>query len=111
MKYRLGGIAKVLNWLLVATLVASCIASAVFLREYPAFAACVAALQVMLLVGVLRRSPLAYLAIATLSFLGLATALDRTDFLLAGTNLLTMLAALFVRSRLEWNRPPPTLPP
>jgi hypothetical protein len=104
MKYRLRGIAKVLNWLLAACLAASCIASVVMLREHPAFAAGVCALQAMLLVGVLRPSPLAYVGIATLSFFGVAAALDRTDLVLGAANLLAMLAALFVRDRLVLER-------
>jgi len=100
MKYRLTGTARMLNWLLAASLAASCIAGVVMLRGNPAFAAFVGALAALLLVGVLLRWPVAYIAIATLSFFGAAAALRRPDFLIGVINLLAMIAALFVRSRL-----------
>jgi hypothetical protein len=54
----------------------------------------------VLLVGVLRRWPFAYVVIATLSLFGLAAALRREDLVLAAGNGAAAAAALFVRGRL-----------
>jgi hypothetical protein len=100
MQYVLTGGARILNWVLAAMLMTSCAGAILLFRDSVGLTASVCVLSALLLVGVLIRSPLAYLGIATLSFFGAAAALSRTDMLLGVLNLLAMMAALFVRSRL-----------
>jgi hypothetical protein len=58
----------------------------------------------LLAIGVLLRAPMAYLCIATLSFLSLAGAMQQGDFALAAGNGLLFVLALFVRSQLRIER-------
>ena len=83
MQYTLVGSARALNWVLAATLATSAVASILQLRESVGFASFMFALTALLLVGVLLCWPFAYTSIATLSFIGVATALSREDLLFA----------------------------
>jgi hypothetical protein len=100
MKYALIGIARILNWLLAGILLSSACAAIFVLRDFVWLGATSAVMCVVLLVGVLRRWPFAYVAMATLSFFGLAAALRREDLVLAAIKGAAAAAALFVRGRL-----------
>ena len=100
MKYTLIGSARILNWVLAGALLSSALGSIFVLRDFVWLAATSAVMCVVLLVGVLRRWPFAYVAIATLSLFGLAAALRREDLVLAAANGAAAAAALFVRGRL-----------
>jgi hypothetical protein len=100
MKYTLIGTARILNWVLAGTLLSSAIGGIFVLRDFVWLAATFTVMCAVLLVGVLRRWPFAYVVIATLSLFGLAAALRREDLVLAAGNGAAAAAALFVRGRL-----------
>jgi hypothetical protein len=56
--------------------------------------------------GALWRKPVAYLAIATLTFLSAAAAMQQADFAIAAGSGALFVLALFVRSQLRIPRPP-----
>jgi hypothetical protein len=101
MKYTLIGVPRIVNWMLAAALASSAVASFFQYRDGVGLAVFIGLLSILLLIGVLLRSPMAYLGIATLSFLGIATALNRAEIVLAALNAAAMTSALFVRGRLH----------
>jgi hypothetical protein len=99
----IGGVPRAANWMLAALLATSAIASPIALgATWPA--GLLTLLIGLLAVGVLLRAPVAYLCVATLSFLSLAGAMQQGDFVLAAGNGLLFVLALFVRSQLKVER-------
>ncbi|HET8696747.1 MAG TPA: hypothetical protein VFO94_04640 [Gammaproteobacteria bacterium] len=96
--------ARAANWALAALLGAAAAGILVRLNGTPlGVAAC--ALYGLLGLAVLARQPLAYLAVATLTFLSLAAAMQRGDFAIAAANGALFVLALYVRSQLRIPRP------
>jgi hypothetical protein len=99
--FALDGPGRIANWVLACVLAAS-IAGNIFLAlQSPWLGGALAVLGALLLLGVLFRSPLAYLGIATLAVLGLASALLGEDLLVAALQAVLLGLALFVRGRLR----------
>lgn len=99
------GVARAANWALAALLAAGAAGSLLTLGATRLGAiACV--LYSLLALAVLWRHPLAYLAVATLTFLSLAAAMQRGDFAIAAGNGVLFALALFVRSQLRIPRAP-----
>ena len=94
------GVARAANWALAALLAAAA-AGSLLVFGVPWVGAAASALCVLLGLAALWRKPLAYLAIATLSFLSLAAAMQRGDFAFAAGNGVLFALALFVRSQLR----------
>ena len=97
--------ARAANWVLAALLAAAAAGSLSTLGP-TRLGAVVCALYALLGVAVLSRQPLAYLAIATFTFLSAAAAMQRGDFAMAAANGALFGLALFVRSQLRIPRPP-----
>ena len=99
------GVARAANWTLAALLAAAACGTVLALGATTLGAiACV--LYALLALAVLWRHPLAYLAIATLTFLSLAAAIQRADFAIAAGNGVLFTLALFVRGQLRIPRAP-----
>src|SRR5262245_56335260 len=93
------GVARAANWTLAALLAAAAAGSLLTLgANRLGVIAC--ALYSLLGLAVLSRHPLVYLAIATLTFLSAAAAMQRGDFAIAAANGALFALALFVRSEL-----------
>ena len=98
------GGARAANWVLAALLAAAAVGTFTMLKSTPLGAAA-CALYGLLGLAALARQPLAYLAIATLTFLSLAAAMQRGDFAIAAANGVLFVLALYVRSQLRIPRP------
>ena len=97
--------ARAANWALAA-LLAGAAAMSLSTLGTTRLGAIACALYCLFALGVLWRRPLAYLAIATLTFLSLAAAMQRGDFAVAAANGVLFVLALFVRSQLRIPRAP-----
>ena len=99
-KYYLSGAVQLANWGLALVLGATAASAVVIARTsiWPGVVLFLAASS--LLVGVLRRAPVAYLGLATIAFLGLAASMRNGNFVVAGLDAAILFAALYVRSRL-----------
>jgi hypothetical protein len=98
------GGARAANWALAALLAAVAVVTLTMLKATPLGAAA-CALYGLLALAVLARQPLAYLAVATLTFLSLAAAMQRGDFAIGAVNGVLFVLALYVRSQLRIPRP------
>jgi hypothetical protein len=94
------GVARAANWALAALLAAAA-AGSLSRLGVTWLGATAAALYLVLGLGALSRNALGYLAIATLSFLSLAAAMQHGDFVVAALNGAAFALALFVRSQLR----------
>lgn len=99
------GGARAANWALAILLEAAAAASFATLGA-TRLGVLAVALYALLGLAVLMRQPLAYLAIATLTFLSAAAAMQRGDFAIGAANGVLFVLALYVRSQLRIPRPP-----
>jgi hypothetical protein len=97
------GVARAANWALAALLAAGAAGSLLILGA-TRLGAIACALYSLLALAVLWQHPLAYLAVATLTFLSLAAAMQRGDFAIAAGGVRSR--SLFGRSQLRIPRPP-----
>ena len=94
------GVARAANWALAALLVAAA-AGSLSRLGVTWLGATAAALYLVLGLGALSRNALGYLAIATLSFLSLAAAMQHGDFVVAALNGAAVAHAQLVGSPLR----------
>jgi hypothetical protein len=94
------GFARAANWVLAALLAAAAVGVLLTLGA-TRLGVLACGLYAVLALAVLWRYPLAYLGVATLTFLSLAAAMQRSDFAVAAANGALFALALFVRSQLR----------
>ncbi len=97
----LPGIAQVANWILASVLLVSVIGGVLLAREAVWLGGGLALLDLLLLVGILLRIPLAYIGVVTFALLSMAIALNREDVLTAVIAAAVLAIALYVRSQLR----------
>jgi FtsH-binding integral membrane protein len=99
-KYYLRGVAQLLNWSLALMLGLSGVAALLVARTNTWLGVVLFIAASSLLVGVIRRAPIAYLGLATMAFFGLAASMRSENFVLAGFDAVQLFVALYIRSRL-----------
>jgi hypothetical protein len=99
-KYALTSTANVANWMLIALLILATLGSIALVISGEAYAWSALFFSAALLVGVLLRSPITYLAIALFSLIGLAANLKSAHFAVSALNAGMLALSVYIRGNL-----------
>ncbi len=99
-KYVLTSPANIANLMLIALLILATLGSLALVISGEAYALLILLFSVALLVGVILRSPITYVAIALLSVIGLAANLKSGHFALSALNASMLALSVYIRGNL-----------
>ena len=99
-KYVLTPAANIANWLLIALLILATLGAIALVVSGEAYALLALLFSAVLLVGVVLRSPMTYVAIALFSVIGLAANLKSAHFAVSALNASMFALSAYIRSNL-----------